>query len=89
MLRQQLDWLRQLSVSSGSGTSLISYYIPGGYPIGKVNAFLTRETATASNIKSRVNRQSVQSALRAVCSKTKLYKSIPDTGLVLFSGQWV
>ena len=81
--------LGQMAQATGSGTSLISYYISGGYPIGKVNAFLTREEKTASNIKNRVNRQSVESALRSTASKVKLFKNIPDTGLVLFSGQWV
>jgi len=85
----QNDQLYQMSMASGSGTSLISYYIPSKYPIGKVNAFLTQEASTAGNIKSRVNRQSVESALRHILAKTKLYRSIPNTGLVLFSGQWV
>ena len=83
------DILNRLESVKGTGTSLISYYIPGNYPIGKVSSFLTKEESTASNIKNRVNRQSVESALRHCMAKIKTFRNIPDTGLVLFSGYWV
>ena len=81
--------LEQLDRARGSGTSLVSWAIPNRYPISKANAFITQELGTANNIKCRVNRASVQSALRHIAAKLKLYKSVPSTGLLFFSGQWV
>ena len=84
-----MELLQRLQNSTGRGTSLISYYIPPRYPMGKVSSFLTMEIGTATNIKSRINRLSVLSALKHVMAKLKLYKSIPDTGIALFSGSYI
>lgn len=42
--------------------------------------------STAKNIKDRTNRQSVQSALKSVIEKLKLYKKLPGNGLCILSG---
>ncbi len=42
---------------------------------------------TAVNIKSRENRQSVISALKSIQSHLKLYREVPENGLVIFSGE--
>jgi len=47
---------------------------------------LTEEYGTASNIKSRVNRLSVLSAITATNGRLKLYNKVPENGLVLFCG---
>jgi len=47
---------------------------------------LAEEYATSVHIKSRVNRQSVQSAITSIQQRLKLYHRIPDNGLAIFSG---
>ena len=47
---------------------------------------LADEYGTASNIKSRVNRQSVLGAITSCQQRLKLYSRVPDNGLVLFTG---
>lgn len=47
---------------------------------------LRNESRTASNIKSRVNRQSVETAIESTLQKLKLYSSVPMNGLALFVG---
>lgn len=42
---------------------------------------------TASNIKSRVNRQSVLSAITSTQTRLKLYNKVPPNGLVLYCGE--
>jgi peptide chain release factor subunit 1 len=48
---------------------------------------LTDEYSTASNIKSRVNRLSVLSAITSAQQRLKLYNRCPDNGLVIYSGE--
>ena len=47
---------------------------------------LTQEYGTASNIKSRVNRLSVLSAITSTQQKLKLFNRVPDTGLCVCVG---
>ena len=54
--------------------------------IPKINATLKTEYATASNIKSRVNRLSVLSAISSIQERLKLCSKIPPNGLAIFSG---
>merc|ERR1711915_349100 len=44
------------------------------------------EFGTASNIKSRVNRQSVLGAITSAQQRLKLYSRVPPNGLVLYTG---
>jgi peptide chain release factor subunit 1 len=48
---------------------------------------LTEEYGTASNIKSRVNRQSVLSAITSTQQRLKLYNKVPPNGLVIYCGE--
>jgi len=75
-----------LSTVKGNGTSMISLIIPPGDQISRVNKMLTEEYSTAVNIKSRVNRLSVISAIVSVQQKLKLYTKIPVNGLILYGG---
>lgn len=63
-----------------NGTSMISLIIPQNGQLSIVNKMLTEEMGTAARIKSRVNRQSVQSAISSVQQRLKLYKA----GLCMF-----
>jgi peptide chain release factor subunit 1 len=47
---------------------------------------LADEFGTASNIKSRVNRQSVLSAITSTQQRLKLYQKVPENGLVIYCG---
>ena len=48
---------------------------------------LAEEYGTASNIKSRVNRQSVLSAITSTQQRLKLYNRVPTNGLVVYCGE--
>lgn len=63
-----------------NGTSMISLIIPPKDQIARVSKMLADEFGTASNIKSRVNRLSVLSAITSVQQRLKLYTK---GGLVL------
>ena len=77
---------RVLSSVRGNGTSMISLIIPPGDQISRVNKMLSEEYSTAINIKSRVNRLSVMSAIISVQQKLKLYSKVPENGLILYGG---
>ena len=64
--------IKNLSDVRGNGTSLISLILPPKEQISKINKMLTEEYGTASNIKSRVNRLSVLSAITSTQQKLKL-----------------
>ena len=70
----------------GNGTSLISLCIGSGSQLLLTQKMLVTELGTASNIKSRTNRQSVQSGIKAAQQKLKLYKQTPENGLAVFCG---
>jgi len=78
--------IKQLQVARGNGTSMISLIIPPRDQVARVNKMLAEEFGTASNIKSRVNRQSVQSAITSTQQRLKLYNKVPTNGLVLYCG---
>ena len=75
-----------LSSVRGNGTSMISLIIPPGDQISRISKMLTEEYSTAVNIKSRVNRLSVMSAIVSVQQRLKLYTKVPDNGLILYGG---
>ena len=70
----------------GNHTSLITLLVRAGTSISDVNKHLTEEYGTATNIRSRVNRLSVLSAITTVQHRLKLYHHIPSNGLALFCG---
>ena len=77
---------KTLSSVKGNGTSMITLIVPPGDQISRVNKMLTEEYSTAVNIKSRVNRLSVLSAIVSVQQRLKLYAKIPENGLILYGG---
>jgi len=74
------------NIEGGSNTSMISLLIPFDGQIAKTNQMLTVELGTASNIKSRLNRQSVETAISSAQTKLKLYSKLPKNGLAIFTG---
>lgn len=78
--------ITMLDNSKGAGTSMISLLMPPNEQLHKTNQMLTNELGTATNIKSRVNRQSVISAITKAQQKLKLYNKMPPNGLVVLCG---
>ena len=81
--------LKGLEAARGNGTSMISLLIPPGDQIAKVGKLLADEAGTASNIKSRVNRLSVLSAITSTQQRLKLYNRVPRNGLAIYCGNIV
>jgi peptide chain release factor subunit 1 len=77
----------RLSSYRGNGTSLITIMIPTCGDLNGMKRTLTDEVGTATNIKSRVNRLSVLSALSSAQHKLKQYTSLPKNGLVIYCGE--
>ena len=65
--------VKSLEAAKGNGTSMISLIIPPKDQISRIAGMLTGEYGTASNIKSRVNRQSVLSAITSTQQRLRLY----------------
>ena len=81
-LWKQQKRLKILQDMRGNGTSLISLIIPPKGQVTKVVQMLHKEYGTASNIKDRVNRLSVLSAITSAKEKLKLYNNrVPTNGL--------
>ena len=78
--------LETLARKEGRGTELVSLYIPPGRQISEVVAMLKQEYGTASNIKSDTTRRNVQDAIVKVMQRLKLFKEVPENGLVIFCG---
>lgn len=78
--------IKRLENARGNGTSMISLIIPPKGQISIINKMLTDEYGTALNIKSRVNRLSVLSAITSTQQKLKLYNKVPPNGLVIYCG---
>jgi len=75
-----------LAKKEGRGTELVSLYVPPGRQISEVVAMLKQEYGTASNIKSNTTRKNVQDAITKVSQRLKLFKKVPENGLVIFCG---
>ncbi len=78
--------ISELASKEGRGTELVSLYVPPKKPVHEVIANLREEWGTAGNIKSDTTRNHVQDALTRTMQRLKLYRTTPDTGLVIFSG---
>lgn len=79
--------IKRLESARGNGTSMISLIIPPKDQISRQAKMLAEEYGTASNIKSRVNRLSVLSAITSTQQRLKLYNKVPPNGLVVYCGE--
>eukprot|EP01100_Stratorugosa_tubuloviscum_P012582 TRINITY_DN6012_c0_g1_i1.p1 TRINITY_DN6012_c0_g1~~TRINITY_DN6012_c0_g1_i1.p1 ORF type:complete len:436 (+),score=216.07 TRINITY_DN6012_c0_g1_i1:159-1466(+) len=78
--------IKRLESARGNGTSMISLILPPKDQISRISKMLNDEIGTASNIKSRVNRLSVLSAISSAQNRLKLYNKVPTNGLVIYCG---
>ncbi len=81
--RKVIEDLREYE---GSGTQLVTIYVPPDKQISDVVAHVTQEHSEASNIKSKQTRTNVQDALTSIKDRLRYYKEPPENGMVLFSG---
>merc|ERR1711907_145674 len=78
--------IKSLEAARGNGTSMISLILPPKDDVARANKMLGDEFGTAQNIKSRVNRLSVLSAIKSTQERLKLYHRTPPFGLVIYCG---
>ncbi|KTG10784.1 peptide chain release factor 1 [Haloprofundus marisrubri] len=79
--------IEELSEYEGSGTQLVTIYIPPDKQISDVVAHVTQEHSEAANIKSKQTRTNVQDALTSIKDRLRYFDTFPpDNGIVIFSG---
>ncbi|SEH37403.1 MULTISPECIES: peptide chain release factor aRF-1 [Halopenitus] len=79
--------IEELQEYEGSGTQLVTIYIPEDKQISDVVAHVTQEHSEASNIKSKQTRTNVQDALTSIKDRLRYYDTFPpENGIVIFSG---
>ena len=78
--------IEELKDYRGSGTQLVTIYVPPDRQLSDVVAHVTQEHSEAANIKSKDTRTNVQDALTSIKDRLKYYKEPPENGMVLFSG---
>ncbi|MFB6162396.1 MAG: peptide chain release factor aRF-1 [Halococcoides sp.] len=79
--------IEELEDYRGSGTQLVTIYVPEDTLVSEVVAHVTQEHSEASNIKSKETRTNVQDALKSIKDRLRYYDNRPpENGLVLFSG---
>jgi len=78
--------LRKLEKYRGSGTELISVYIPAGSAVHEMGNKLREEMSQASNIKSKSTKTNVLGALERISNYLKMFKKPPKNGLAVFAG---
>jgi peptide chain release factor subunit 1 len=79
--------IEELQQYRGSGTQLVTIYIPDDKQISDVVAHVTQEHSEASNIKSKQTRTNVQDALKSLKDRLRYFDNKPpENGVVLFSG---
>lgn len=84
---KQKKLLKFLRDVRGNGTSMISIIVPPKEQLCRTVQMLTDEYGTATNIKSRVNRLSVLSAISSAQAKLKTISKTPKNGLALYVGE--
>jgi len=84
LLKKKIKVIREYK---GQGTQLISLYLPPDADRSTATKQLTDEMSQSSNIKSAQTRKNVQAALKRIINYLKVIDfKLPETGLVLFSG---
>lgn len=78
--------IEELKSKEGSGTQLVSIYIPPDRRLSDVVEHVREERSEASNIKSKETRKNVQNALSSIDSRLKQYSETPEKGMVIFAG---
>ena len=80
------QFIEKLKSIRGSGTELISVYVPVGSQIADTTNRLKNEYGQASNIKSKSTRKNVMEAIDKILNFLKMFRVPPPNGLVVFCG---
>ena len=78
--------LKELSEKKGKGTELVSMYIPPNKQLSDIGKQMRDELGQSANIKSKTTRTNVQSAIRVIMERIRMFSQPPANGLVLFVG---
>ena len=79
--------LEDLKDYDGSGTQLVTIYVPEDRQVSDVVQHVTQEHSEAANIKSKQTRTAVQDALTSIKDRLRYFDTYPpENGIVLFSG---
>ena len=79
--------IEELQEFEGSGTQLVTIYIPDDKQISSVVEHVIQEHSEAANIKSKQTRTNVQDALTSIKDRLRYYDTFPpENGIVIFSG---
>ncbi|MFI5412577.1 MAG: peptide chain release factor 1, partial [Candidatus Micrarchaeales archaeon] len=78
--------LKRLSSVKGSGTELITIYVPPDFPLSEEINKLKEEHGQAGNIKSKSTKLNVQAAIDKIIQYLRLYKKPPKNGFAIFAG---
>ncbi|WP_297980254.1 peptide chain release factor aRF-1 [uncultured Methanobrevibacter sp.] len=78
--------LKELAEKKGKGTELVSMYIPPNKQLSDVGKQMRDELGQSANIKSKSTRTNVQSAIRVIMERIRMFSQPPANGLVLFVG---
>ena len=78
--------LNQLKEKKGFHTELVSLYIPHDRKISDVTNHLKNEISESQNIKSKLTRKNVLDSISSLIGQLKNITSVPENGLVMFSG---
>lgn len=75
--------------STTGGTSLITFHIPGGYPISLITKKIEKEMSTSSNIKDKNVSKAVTTGLKSANQliKTSKLNMAPPNGIVICAGE--
>ena len=79
-------FLEEIKKFKGRGTQLISLYVPPTKRPEDVSSYLKNEFSESSNIKSKSTKKNVTGAIESILSRLRMFKAIPENGLVFFVG---
>ncbi len=78
--------MKRLKSIRGSGTELISIYIPAGMNLAEESSKLRGEHSQSGNIKSKQTREHVQDSIDKIIQYLKLFRQTPKNGIAIFAG---
>ncbi|MBW3583625.1 MAG: peptide chain release factor aRF-1 [Euryarchaeota archaeon] len=79
--------LEQIAAYKGSGTELVTVYVPPERLISDITNYLRNELGESANIKSKSTRKNVMGAIESMISRLKNFKETPPNGLACFVGE--
>ena len=82
-LKREIKFLKS---KKGFHTELITLLIPPERKLSDVTNYLKNEINESSNIKSKLTRKNVIDSITALIQRLKTMKSVPNNGLILYSG---